>query len=64
MNTGTVSYSIQILIREYIIFLKTYEGYNGYWISGTIRVRVLGTGTGTWAKMEKINQERLVVFVL
>jgi hypothetical protein len=21
-------------------FLKTYVGYNGYWISGTIRVRV------------------------
>jgi hypothetical protein len=50
-----ISYLIRVRVRGYIIFLKTYVGYNGYWISGTIDTSTsikYDTGIGTWAKME------------
>ena len=47
-----VSYPIRVRVWVwgYIIFLKTYVGHNGYWISGTSIW--YDTGTGMWAKME------------
>jgi hypothetical protein len=38
----TVSGTTLVPVWGYIIFFKAYVGYNGYRISGTIRIRVCG----------------------